>query len=146
MQFKTKIHEEVYKKAESYITQLFGEMVQKSTDNPLFFLEKGSAIAQITVHAWGEDDAVVGVRCYVIYGAELVPDLLLFLLNKNNEVLFGGFGIDSQGDIFFEHTILGSSLDKDEIRNSIMAVLTVADNFDDQIKDKWGGLRQIDKL
>lgn len=146
MEFKTEAQQKVYEKADQYLTQVFGEMIRKAVEAPVFFLEKGSAIAQIAVNTWGDDDAVIGVRCYVIYDAELVPDLLMFLLKKNNDMLFGGFGIDDQGDIFFEHSILGSNLDKEEIKVSTLAVLSTADEYDDQIKERWGGLRQSDKL
>ncbi len=86
------------------------------------------------------------MRCIVIYGAELVPDLLFFLLRQNSDMRFGAFGLDKEGNIFFEYSIVGSTVDKEEIKTATLAVLTIADQFDNPIKEKWGGMRQIDML
>jgi hypothetical protein len=98
------------------------------------------------VYPWGDDDAVIAVRCFVIYGAELVPDLLLYLLRQNSEMRFGAFGLDKEGDIFFEYSVVGSTVDKEEMKTATLAVVTTADQYDDLIKEKWGGMRQVDML
>ncbi len=58
---------------------------------------------------------------------------------------FGAFGVDQDNDIFFEHTIVGSSCDKDELKASILAVVYTADQYDEQITQKWGGQRAVDR-
>lgn len=53
--------------------------------------------------------------------------------------IFGEFGLDPEKDIFFEHTIVGSTCDKEELRASIMASVMNSDDYDDKIEAKWGG-------
>jgi hypothetical protein len=58
---------------------------------------------------------------------------------------FGAFGIDSEGDIFFEHTIIGTKCSIDELRASVVAVINAADEYDDKIMAQYGGRRYIDR-
>jgi hypothetical protein len=67
------------------------------------------------------------------------------LLMENGTLRFGAFGIDSEKDIFFEHTIVGSTCDKEELRASVMAVVTNSDDYDDKIVAKWGGQTARDR-
>jgi len=55
-------------------------------------------------------------------------------------------GIDENGDIVFEHTIVGSTCDKKELESSVAAVLEVSDDYDDKIVERWGGKRALDRI
>jgi hypothetical protein len=104
----------------------------------------GSAVAQIAVYPWGDDDAVICTRSYVVRGPELRPDLLEHLLRENADMRFGAFGIDDDGDILFEHSICGSTCDLEELKASVVAVARTADRYDDDIVARWGGQRALD--
>lgn len=145
MQFKTRAQEATYKKTEQMLRQLFGEMVHVVQEAPIFVIPSGTTLTHIIVSPWGEKDATITVRAYVTFGSDLAPDLLHFLLRQNDTMRFGAFGIDADGDIFFEHTIVGSTCDKEELRASVMAVAQAADLYDEQIMQKWGGMRAIDR-
>lgn len=146
MQFETDAHKACYEKIRPMLKELFGEMLMEREDRPSFALPHGSTMVQVAIFPWGKDDATIGVRAYVVMGAELTPELLLFLLEKNSQLRFGAFGIDSDKDIFFEHTICGLTCDKAEIRASIMAVAITADKFDDEIIARWGGQTAIGRM
>lgn len=145
MQFKTRAQEATYKKTEQMLRQLFGEMIHVVQEAPMFVIPSGTTLTHIIVSPWGERDATITVRAYVTFGSDLAPDLLHFLLRQNDTMRFGAFGIDADGDIFFEHTIVGSTCDKEELRASVMAVAQTADLYDEQIMQKWGGMRAIDR-
>ncbi len=145
MSFRTRAQEDVYKKVGQQLRQLFGEMVQVIPDKPAFVVPAGTTLTHIVVTPWGDDDATITVRAYVTYGSDLAPDLLHFLLRENDTKRFGAFGIDGDGDIFFEHSIVGSTCDKEELRASVLAVSQTADLFDEQIVQRWGGMRGIDR-
>ncbi len=145
MQFKTRAQEATYKKAEQMLRQLFGEMVHVVQEAPVFIIPSGTTLTHIMVSPWGEKDATITVRAYVTFGSDLTQDLLHFLLRQNDTMRFGAFGVDADGDIFFEHTIAGSTCDKEELRASVMAVAQTADLYDEQIMQKWGGIRAIDR-
>lgn len=146
MEFRTPAQQACYEKIAPWAKELFGEFAQAREDVPAIAVAVGSAAAQIWVLPWGDDDATISARAYVVSGAELTPELLHYLLRQNADMRFGAFGVDSDGDILFEHTIVGSTCDKEELKASVMAVLMVADKYDDEIVSRWGGQRALDRM
>lgn len=146
MEFITEAQEITYMKVNKFLNQIFGEMIKKSTEKTVFLYQKGSTVTHIAIWPWRDNDAIVCVRSYVNFGAELVPELLHHLLTVNNDMRFGAFGIDEDGDIYFERTIVGSTCNKKEIKTSVLAVSHTADKYDEPIMKKWGGVRQIDRI
>lgn len=145
MEFKSQAHQQVYEKIAPWIRELFGTFAFAREDVPSFGLAVGSAFVQVGVIPWGDDDATITARSYVVTGVEMTQDLMYFLLRENDKMRFGAFGVDQDNDIFFEHTIVGSSCDKDELKASIFAVVYTADQYDEQITQKWGGQRAVDR-
>jgi hypothetical protein len=144
MEFQSAVHEAIYEKISEYMKELYGESVTGRTDFPAFYLKAGSATVHIGVFAWG-DDAIVIVRSYVVTGAEKTPEMMEFLLRENYEMRFGAFSMDEEGDIGFEHTIVGSTCDATELKASILTVANIADRYDDQIVSRWGGRRALER-
>ena len=66
-----------------------------------------------------------------------------YLLLENYTMRFGAFGIDDRGDIVLQHTIVGSTCDKEELQASVTAITTQADRYDDLIIQRWGGERAL---
>lgn len=145
MEFKTPAQQGIYEKLRPLVTELFGEMATAREDRPTFGIQFGSAWVQTWVSAWGDDDATITTRAWLTTGTELTIDLAKFLLNANDDMRFGAFGIDKDGDTFFEHTILGSTATKAEIKASIRAVATTSDDYDDDIVARFGGTRMADR-
>ena len=146
MIFENEEQEKTYKTIEPWVEEIAaGLQCEKLEDIPEFRLQLGSALAQTAVYPMGDDDAVISTRAYVVTGVDLTPDLMHFLLRENDRMTFGAFGIDQDGDIFFEHTIVGSTCDKIELKTSLSSVVLIADEYDDLIVEKWGGKRAIDR-
>ncbi len=146
MEFKTEPQKNIYEKITPWIKEIFGTFVVVREDTPAFVITVGTAMAQVGVFPWGEDDATLTTRSYVVTGAELVPDLMEFLLHENDRMRFGAFGIDDDKDIFFEHTIVGSTCDKEELKSSVLAVILTADQYDEKITSRWGGQSARDRM
>lgn len=146
MDFQSPAQQQIYEKVRQHMVELFGELGRQRTDAPGFVITMGSALAHILVLPWGEDNAVVTVRSYVVTGAELVPDLLKYLLQENDRMRFGSFGVDQKGSIFFQYALVGSTCDKLELKAAVMAVVGTSDQYDDQIVQRWGGLRAADQI
>lgn len=145
VEFQTEAQKAIYEKVGQYMKELFGEMTGARTDFPAYFLTMGSAAVQVFILSWGDKEAVVNVRSYVVTGAERTPEMLEYLLRENYDMRFGAFGLDKDGDVTFEHNIVGSSCDKSELRTSVMAVLGTADKYDEEIVGRWGGKRAMDR-
>lgn len=146
MKFQTAMQEACYEKIATWMRELYGKFPCARNDVPGLALFMGSALVEVIVFPWNEDDAIINTRSYVVTGTELTPDLMRFLLRENNNMRFGAFGVDEQGDILFEHTIVGSTCDKPELEASVNAVLAIADDYDDKIVERWGGKRALDRI
>ncbi|HOG48809.1 MAG TPA: YbjN domain-containing protein [Anaerolineae bacterium] len=145
MEFKTQAQQACYQKIAPWIREIFGEFARARDDRPVFGVVIGTSFTAIAVYPWGEDDSVITTRSYVVTKVELTPDLMRFLLEQNDRMRFGAFGIDSDGDIFFEHAIVGSTCDKNELQASAIAVAMTSDQYDEQITSRWGGQRACDR-
>jgi hypothetical protein len=146
MEFETEAQKACFEKVAPWITDLFGGSVLRNPDRPVLGVVEGSAFAQIGVFPWGAEDATITTRAWVVTHAELGEELLLFLLRENGGMHFGAFGLDDEGDIFFEHSIVGSTCDRKELESSVVAVLRTADEYDDRIVARWGGRRSLDQI
>jgi hypothetical protein len=145
MEFQHDVHAQAYERVKQLMTELYGELYSAAADFPGFVLDAGSTKVHVAVLPWGDSDACVKVFAWVIVGAELTQDLMKYLLQKNDEIVFGGFGIDSDGDIFFKYAILATDLGKSELRAAIAAARFSADEYDDAIQQRWGGQRLADR-
>ncbi|HEY9837947.1 MAG TPA: YbjN domain-containing protein [Vampirovibrionales bacterium] len=146
MQFQTPAQEACYHKVALWMQELFGKFPCARQDIPGLGLFMGSALVEVLILPWGEEDSVINTRAYVVTGTELTADLMRFLLEQNSNMIFGAFGIDAKGDILFEHSIVGSTCDKKELESSVNAVLEVSDEYDDQLVERWGGKRALDRI
>ncbi len=138
-------HQQCLTKISRLMRSLFGEQAQQADDTAEFRIRHGSATVQVRIVPWC-DDALVVARAYIASCIELTPDLMRFLLEKNNDIAFGAFGVDPDGSIFLEHSIVGSTCDKAELQATVSSVLTIADEYDDEILRRWGGQQMLRKL
>jgi hypothetical protein len=146
MEFETAAQEKIYERVLPWVSDLFGGSVLRKPDAPVIGVMYGSAFAQIGVFPWGEDDAVITTRSYVVTGTDLTPELMRYLLLENAGMRFGAFGIDEEGDVLFEHSIVGSTCDQRELESSVVHVARTADEYDDTIVERWGGERALDQI
>ena len=146
VQFQNEAQRLAYERVRAYMEQEWGRFGSHPTQ-PYFALDRGSARAVVRIDPWHERDAIVRVISWVVTGARSSdPTLLRFLLDANHTALFGAFGLDPEGDVFFTHSMVGSTLDREELVASVESVLEIADQYDDEIQRRWGGMRALDSL
>jgi hypothetical protein len=145
MEFQTDAQKEIYEKILPWMKEIFGAFVTIHDEGPWFGVSVGSAYTTINVAPWGKDEATITSRCYVVTSVELTPELMKYLLLENDRLRLGAFGIDNEDDIFFEHTIIGSTCDLEELKASVMAVVLTSDDYDEKIVQKFGGQRAVDR-
>lgn len=144
MEFQTQAQQECHAKVASWMDDLFEQIPWEKLDEPGFGLFMGSAWVEVRIYPW-QEDSVINIRSNVVSGAKMAADLQAHLLRENAEMRFGAFSVNDAGDILFEHTIVGSTCDPNELEASVNAVLAAADNYDDQIVQRWGGERALDR-
>jgi hypothetical protein len=99
---------------------------------------RGSTHVAVRVMDIGNFVAVLSVAP-VTTGSNLTADLMKFLLTINATSGFAAFGIGPRNEIICSHSICASSMDQHELGTSVVNVAELADRFDDQIVQKWGG-------
>ena len=105
----------------------------------LFLAQKGSTHVQVRVVAVGHGQTVVRSMSPVTVGTPITQNLLDFLLKENGTLLLGAFGLGPKNEIIYSHAIMSSSMDALEFGASVSAVVNMADKYDDQIVQRWGG-------
>lgn len=128
---------------EEYLAD-FGDSFSR-VDQGTYFAKRGSTLVGIHVVGW-KDDALVHISANVVKNAELKAELLDLLLRENFRSSFGAFGISPEGTINFRHTLLGSTLEKEQLIPAVVAVARNADDWDDRIIDLAGGETAVETL
>lgn len=146
MNFETDAQRACYERVSDYMSQLFGESAQPIEEAPVFVMQSGSAVLNVSVQPWGDDDAVVFATSWVVTDVDPTPELHRFLLEANYNMRFGAFAIDQEDDILFSYSAVGSTIDKEEIRALALAVLGTADDYDDEITKRFGGVSARDRV
>ncbi len=97
---------------------------------------RGSTAVIIKPMEWG-DRTVVKLFSGVVLSIDTVtPKLTRFLVEKNNQLLFGKFSLDTKDGtnaVWYEHVLLGDSLDAEELSVVVGAIAAVAEEYGDQI-------------
>jgi len=149
MEFNTEAHKKVHEKTRDFLQTLFGEVNVKLMDDT-FVLQEGSTFVYVRTFPIGEKKSGVEIFSYVVVDVEVTEQLMRYLLTYNLRLILGAFGLargeGSKGTVLLTHTILGDSMDREELYGSVSAIARVADDLDDQIVTAFGGQTALDKL
>src|SRR5215216_6655018 len=149
MEFKTDAHRVAYEKTRDFLHTLFGEVNVKSMDDT-FVLQEGSTFVYIRTFPIGDKKSGVEIFSYVVVDIDVTEEMMRYLLTYNLRLMLGAFGLslgeDGKGTVLLTHTILGDSMDREELYASVSAIARVADDLDDQIVTTFGGKTALDKL
>jgi hypothetical protein len=153
--FANTVQAVTYEKVETYLKQatLFKDALRCYPDAPQFDILYGSTLVEIEVLPWEEHPwesselAIVRATSCVTVGSSLNTELMQFLLSENRRMRFGAFHLDEAGQVRFAESVLGGdNMDLMELQTCILAVVTIADTYDDLIASKFGGHRAIDRI
>jgi hypothetical protein len=89
---------------------------------------RGSTAVIIKPMEWGERTLVKLVAPVVLSVSKVTP--------KNNQLLLGKFSLDTKDDtnaVWYEHVLLGDSLDAEELSVAVEAIATTADEYYEQV-------------
>ncbi|MCS6807454.1 MAG: hypothetical protein RML40_02080 [Bacteroidota bacterium] len=149
--FLTKSHgdatpEELLKATAVKVEEMLKEIYPDYTSfgDGSFTITQGSSVVSIIVRPFTATETCVECTANVVYGAEISPAIMKFLLRKNAELHFGGFGLLFDGTITFSYSLPGMHLDKEEFHTAVQAVAIISDYYDDEIVVAAGGKRAVD--
>ena len=89
------------------------------------------------------------VRVFAItnVGIAVTPELGLLLARLNFGLMFGRFALDAEHQsIWFDETLLGDQFTEEELRFTIDVVASTADEWDDRLKQMFGGVTHQEAL
>jgi hypothetical protein len=144
MEFVHDSQRTTYDLVSTYLSEILDGEPLRDPEQPLFRFAQGSADVQIFVLADG-DHSVVAVQSWVVTQVEPSSELFQFLLRKNFDFIFGAFAIDDENDILFKVFLYGDTLDQEELERAAVAVALTADEHDDEIISRFGGLAAGDR-
>ena len=104
---------------------------------------------QVVVAPRSMPSGPVLVRVFAVtnVGVAVAPELGLFLARLNFGLMFGRFALDVEHQsIWFDETLLGDQFTDEELRFAIRIVATTADEWDDRLKQMFGGATKQEVL
>jgi len=96
----------------------------------------------VTIAPRAAPNGPIVVRVFAITNVEVTvaPELGLFLARLNFGLMFGRFALDAEHRaIWFDETLLGDQFSDEELRFAIQVVASTADEWDDRLKQMFGG-------
>lgn len=111
-------------------------------DDGDFQLPLGDVRVSVAPRALPNGPVVVRIFAITNVRFETTPELGLFLARLNFGMMFGRFALDIENNaIWFDETLLGEHFTDEELRFAVQVVATTADEWDDRIKQMFGGLK-----
>jgi hypothetical protein len=104
----------------------------------------GSTSVMVVVRPFTETDTVVELIAQCVTGATMNVELATWLLRKNAELHFGGFGLLFDNTVVFTYAIPGNALSAQELESAVASVAVIADHYDEEIVALGGGMRYAD--
>lgn len=120
----------------------------RQIDDHLYVIKQGSTFVMINVVPWGDDKALVRCVAQLVRGCNMDGELAIDLLHLNSQLRFGAFAYEpNERVVMFLHSILGGeTLDSTELLATLTDVAIIADEYDGQIIDLYGGQTMHDLL
>lgn len=132
--------EDLRKRVESVLVDEMGKMPEQDVDQD-YLLPIGDVQVVVAPRAVPGGPALVRVFAVTNVGVTVTPELGLFLARLNFGLMFGRFALDTEHRaIWFDETLLGDELNEEALRFAIRVVSTTADEWDDRLKQMFGGL------
>jgi hypothetical protein len=130
---------ELRTRLEAVLVAEFGAKPEQDADGD-YQLAIGDVRVVVAPRALPGGPTIVRVFAVTNVGVNVVPELGLFLARLNFGLMFGRFALDAENRaVWFDETLLGTQLDEEAFRYAIEVVSTTADEWDDRLKQMFGG-------
>jgi hypothetical protein len=131
---------------ESVLTEVLGKKPELDEDQD-FVLPIDDVHVMVSPRVVMTGQIVVRVFAITNVGVQVTPELGLFLARLNFGLTFGRFALDAEhGSIWFDEAILGEEFREEELRFAVQMVSTTADQWDDRLKQMFGGAKYQEVL
>lgn len=129
-------------KVQQYLTTLGSITIDSDGD---FSLRHESTRVFVRVLDFGDGDTLVEVFAPVLIDVPLTPALFEYVATQNT-YRFGKLSIlksdgSASGVLQVSHSLLGNTLDEEELVGPVAMLATLANNLDDELQPQFGGRR-----
>lgn len=129
----------VRERVENVLKEMTGRVPEQDADGD-YQLEIGTVRVQVAPRASLTGPVVVRVFAITNVGVNVTPELGLLLARLNFGLMFGRFALDAEhAAIWFDETLLGEQFTDEELRFTIGVVASTADEWDERLKQMFGG-------
>ncbi len=126
-------------RVESVLKEMLGRRADQDPDGD-FVLQVDNVHVMIAPRAGTVGPVIVRVFAVTNVGVTVTPELGLFLARLNFGLMFGRFTLDAEHrSIWFDETLLGDQFSDELLRFTIRVVAATADQWDDRLKQMFGG-------
>jgi hypothetical protein len=137
---------EVRERVEKMLTGLLKKTPDRDEDGD-YLIPMGDVRVVVAPRISPGGPPVVRVFTITNVGVAVNADLGLMLARLNFGLMFGRFALDVEHQaIWFDETLLGDHIHDEELQFIIQAVATTADQWDDRLKQMFGGSTHQDVL
>jgi hypothetical protein len=130
------------------LLSLFPGLVERIPSAPAFEVilktHDGSARTVVSLASIDDEEFLVRANAWVLSHVGQSLALCTDLLRRNAKIDLGAYYLSEDHHVGFAHTILGSAIQLNELRASVVAVAAVADRDDDELQGLYGGYRASD--
>jgi hypothetical protein len=129
----------VRERIQKIVTEKFDKAPEQDSDGD-YMLPMGDVHVMVAPRAPAGGPVVVRIFAVTNVGVTVSPELGLFLARLNFGLMFGRFALDAEHRaIWFDETLLGDQFSDEELRFAIGVVASTADQWDDRLKQMFGG-------
>jgi len=129
----------VRERIEKVMTGMAGHRPEQDADGD-YVLPASDVHVMVAPRVGPGGPVVVRVFAITNVGVSVTPELGLFLARLNFGLMFGRFALDAEHrSIWFDETLLGDQFSDEELRFAIQVVASTADEWDDRLKQMFGG-------
>lgn len=131
---------------EAVVTQILGREAERDADGD-YVLPVDDVHLTVAPRATLDGQIVIRVFAITNVGVNVAPELGLFLARLNFGQMFGRFALDTEHrSIWCDETLLGEQFREEELRFAIKVVASTADQWDDPLKQMFGGVTYQEAL
>jgi hypothetical protein len=125
---------------EGIVTNVLGRTPEQDGDGD-YILPIGEVHVVVAPRVTPAGQVVIRIFAITNVGVVVAPELGLFLARLNFGLMFGRFALDAEHRaIWFDESILGEAFREEELRFAIETVSSTADEWDDRLKQMFGGV------
>ncbi len=124
---------------EAIATDILGRRPERDADGD-YALPIGEVHVMVAPRATHDGQVVIRIFAITNAGVSVTPELGLLLSRLNFGMMFGRFALDVENrSIWFDEALLGEQFREEELRFAVRTVASTADEWDDRLKQMFGG-------